>query len=127
MATLISHGSARSESWKEYEISFQEFSRTAASVQLLAAKRSVDHPDFTRAVVDLEDARIRYNHARDTLAAELLESSVPLGPDPSQIRRSRTKRIAELLWESAGQPSGTAIGDWHRAEEIIDRLVQRPA
>lgn len=122
MATLISQGSARSERWKEYEISFQEFSKTAAAVQLLAAQRSVDDAGFTRAVVDLENARIRYNHARDTLAAELLESSVPLGPDPSQARKTRTKRIAELLWESAGQPRGTADEDWHRAEEILDRV-----
>ena len=123
MAVLISQGSAKSVRWRNYQLCFQEFSKAVATVQLLTAQRSVDHSEFALAVVDLENARISYNQARDALAAELLESSLPLGPDPSQGRRVRTKRIAELLWESAGRPTGTADDDWHRAEQIVNRVA----
>ena len=123
MAVLISGGVAKSELWRNYQLSFQKFSRSVATIQHLTAQPSINQSEFARAVVDLENARISYNHARDALAAELLESSLPLGPDASQGRQVRTKKIAELLWESAGRPAGTADDDWHRAEQIINRVA----
>jgi hypothetical protein len=120
MAVLISQGSAQSARWKDYQLTFQEFSKAVAKVQLLISQRSIDRAEFNQAIIDLENARMAYNHARDILAAELLESSIPTGPEPSQTRQQRTKRIAELLWESAGRPSGTADDDWHRAEQILN-------
>ena len=33
------------------------------------------------------------------------------------------RAIAELLWESAGRPEGTAAEDWRRAEEIIEKAA----
>ncbi|MDQ2950011.1 MAG: DUF2934 domain-containing protein [Acidobacteriota bacterium] len=119
----MSRGVAKSERWRNYQLCFQEFSKAVTTIQHLTAQPSVTQSEFARAVVDLENARISYNHARDALAAELLESSFPLGPDASQGRQMRTKRIAELLWESAGRPAGTADDDWRRAEQIINRVA----
>lgn len=123
MAVLKGQDSDDSARWKDYQLSFQEFAKTVATVQRLTAQRLVDQNEFARAVVALENARIAYNHARDALAAELLESSLPVAPYSTQGRQVRTKRIAELLWESAGRPLGTADDDWHRAEQIINRVA----
>ncbi len=123
MAVIKSQSSAKSARWKDYQLSFQEFAKTVAAVQLLTAQRLVDQTEFARAVVALENARIAYNHARDALAAEILDSLLPVAPYPTQGRQVRTKRIAELLWESAGRPLGTADDDWHRAEQIINRVA----
>ena len=45
------------------------------------------------------------------------------GKDPPQAVKERVKSIAELLWESAGRPEGTADEDWRLAEEIVKRAA----
>ena len=76
MAILMDQVSARSARWEDYQLSFQEFSRTAAMVQQLTAQRAAGPDEFARAVAALENARVAYNHARDALAAELLERGI---------------------------------------------------
>lgn len=73
MATLMDQGIGTSVRWKDYQLSFQKFSKTAALVQQLTVQRSGDPAEFTRALLALESARIAYNFARDAVAAELLE------------------------------------------------------
>jgi len=43
--------------------------------------------------------------------------------DPPQAITERVKSIAELLWESAGRPEGTADDDWRLAEDIVKRAA----
>ena len=87
------------------------------------------HPNRTAieaALVDVEKARVIYDGCRDVLARELLPTSNKTGfpsVDPPQAINERVKGIAELLWESAGRPEGTAEEDWHLAEEIVKRAA----
>ena len=67
----------------------------------------------------MERARLAYTAARDALARQLLPSlPQELRPEPADV-----KGIAELLWEIAGRPEGTAQKDWFRAEEIARRAA----
>ena len=52
----------------------------------------------------------------------------PVAPVPFRdfdydIDRDRVREIAELRWELAGKPEGTADDDWYRAEEIVRRAT----
>jgi hypothetical protein len=87
------------------------------------------HPNraaIEAALVDVEKARAIYDGCRDALARELLPSSRTASlqaVDPPQAITERVKSIAELLWESAGRPDGTADEDWRLAEEIVKRAA----
>ena len=69
------------------------------------------------ALLELERARVNYNHHRDLLAQQLLSS--PELPDSTEPHVERVREIAELRWELAGKPEGTAEENWYRAEEIV--------
>jgi hypothetical protein len=87
------------------------------------------HPNraaIEAALVDVEKARAIYDEYRDALARELLPSSRTASfpvVDPPQAITERVKSIAELLWETAGRPDGTADEDWRLAEEIVKRAA----
>ena len=87
------------------------------------------HPNRTaieEALVNVEKARVIYDGCRDAFALELLPPSRSAGfpsADPPQAINERVKGIAELLWESAGRPEGTADEDWHLAEDIVKRAA----
>ena len=72
-----------------------------------------------RALLELEKARVNYNHQRDVLAQLLLSFPVRRAPDST----SRVREIAELRWELAGKPEGTDEENWYRAEEIVRRAT----
>ena len=60
-------------------------------------------------------------HDGDTMVVAL-DAMVSEIPHIMKLRIDMTKEvrpIAELLWESAGRPDGTADRDWRRAEEIV--------
>ena len=61
--------------------------------------------------------------ARDALVRSLLPASAPAAPDQRHDHVQDVQAIAELLWESAGRPTGTAEEDWRRAEAIVRRAV----
>ncbi len=76
--------------------------------------------------MDVEKSRVIYDQTRDVLARELLPASQKTKfptIDPPEAITERVKSIAELLWESAGRPEGTAEEDWHLAEEIVKRAA----
>jgi phosphosulfolactate phosphohydrolase-like enzyme len=43
--------------------------------------------------------------------------------DTPEALDERVRGIAEVLWESAGRPEGTADEDWHLAEQIVQRAT----
>ncbi|MGA2881076.1 MAG: DUF2934 domain-containing protein [Bryobacteraceae bacterium] len=107
-----------------YRSAFEDFSRKAQRVQLLTEHPTGDRKAFETALLELEKAHLTYNDARDAFVRSLL----PAAKDhqrsfAGQDHRADVPAIAELLWESAGRPSGTAEEDWQRAEAIVQRAV----
>ncbi len=81
------------------------------------ADANPDSAAIEEALLELEKARVEYNFRRDILAESLMADRTL--PEPRADHDSRVRPIAELLWESAGRPTGTADLDWRRAEEIV--------
>jgi hypothetical protein len=112
----------------EYRLAFEDFSRKAQRVQLLTEHPTGDRKEFETALLELEKAHLAYDEARDALVNSLLPSAQAAGrAAPVQNHREDVRTIAELLWESAGRPSGTAEEDWQRAEAIVRRAVASTA
>jgi hypothetical protein len=103
----------------EYRSAFQDFSRKAERVQSLTAQRSTDEKAFEDALFELEKAHLAYNQARDAFLRSLLPASAEMPANDDQDHASDVPTIAELIWESAGRPDGTAKEDWRRAEAIV--------
>jgi len=108
---------------EDYRSAFEDFSRKAQQVQALTEHHTGDRNTFETALLDLEKAHLAYNHARDALVRSLLPASVPAAPDQRHDHVDDVQAIAELLWESAGRPTGTAEEDWRRAEAIVRSAV----
>jgi hypothetical protein len=106
-----------------YRSAFEDFSRRAQKVQLLTEHPDGDRKSFEEALLELEKAHLAYNDARDALVRSLLPASVPTPPAQRQDHLHDVQTIAELLWESAGRPTGTADEDWRRAEAIVKSAV----
>src|SRR5271157_380103 len=107
---------------EQYRSAFEDFSRKAQQVQSLTEHPTGDREAFETALFELERAHLAYNDARDALIRSLLPSSAPVPPQ-RQDHANDVHAIAELLWESAGRPTGTAEEDWHRAEAIVQCAV----
>jgi hypothetical protein len=107
----------------EYRFAFDEFSRKAQRVQSLAAQQISDGNAFESALLELEQAHLAYNQARDAFLRCLLPASEQLTTFSDQERASDVTTLAELLWERAGRPDGTAEEDWRRAEAIVKTAV----
>jgi len=118
---------------EDYRYSFEDFSRKAERVQFLAQHPTGDQKAFETALLELEKAHLAYNDARDALVRSLRPTLVPQTPNHrlkgwgddhrGQDHSADIQAIAELLWESAGRPTGTAEDDWRRAEAIVQRAV----
>jgi hypothetical protein len=105
----------------DYRIAFDEFAQKVRQAQALMEASNPDWRAIDAALLDLEKARVVYNHRRDVLAQQLMKSApVSASNEPSA---DRVREIAELRWELAGKPDGTADDDWYRAEEIVRRAV----
>ena len=108
----------------QYRSAFEDFSRKAQRVQFLTEHPTGDRKAFETALLELEKARLAYDDARDALVRRLLPSREGHAPEAAvQDHRGDIKTIAELLWESAGRPTGTAEEDWRRAEAIVNCAV----
>jgi Protein of unknown function (DUF2934) len=114
----------RVEAWRAYQRAFHEFSERVRHLQILTTDPHPSRAAIEAALVDVEKARVVYDECRDALARELLPQSRNFrGTDAPQVVKERVKGIAELLWESAGRPEGTADEDWRLAEEIVKRAA----
>jgi Protein of unknown function (DUF2934) len=103
----------------EYRSAFEEFSRKAQQVQFLTEHPGGDRKAFETALLEMEKAHLAYNQARDAFVQSLLPASIEVPRNHQQDHSRDVHTIAELLWEGAGRPSGTAEDDWHRAEAIV--------
>lgn len=111
----------------EYRAAFEEFSRKAQRVQLLTEHPAGDRKAFETALLELEKAHLVYEEARDALMQLLLPPAQQNLKRSAQDHHQDVPAIAELLWESAGRPTGTAEEDWRRAEAIVQRAVAAAA
>ncbi|HTB18204.1 MAG TPA: DUF2934 domain-containing protein [Bryobacteraceae bacterium] len=107
----------------EYRSAFEAFSRAAQRVQELTENPTGDRLAFEAALLELEKAHLAYNEARDALVRSMLPASVQGQTRPLQDHNQDVHAIAELLWESAGRPTGTAEEDWQRAEAIVQCAI----
>jgi hypothetical protein len=117
---------ARVEAWRAYQRAFHEFSERVRHLQTLTTDPHPNRAAIEAALVDVEKARSIYDGYRDALAKQLLPPAQTARftiVDPPAAVTERVKSIAELLWESAGRPDGTAEQDWHLAEEIVKRAA----
>jgi hypothetical protein len=108
------------EDIRNYRSAFNEFAEKVRQARALMNASNPDRQAIDAALLELETARVTYNHRRDILAQHLLRSA----PAPSESPRStveRVRAVAELRWELAGKPEGTADDDWFHAEEIVRR------
>jgi hypothetical protein len=77
------------------------------------------------AVLELENARVAHNHARDLLARSLSTAAPERVHDAwfapeGESEERRIRNVAQLLWDLAGRPDGTAERDWYRAERLVE-------
>ncbi len=110
----------------EYRSAFEDFSRKAQQVQFLTEHPTGDREAFETALLELEKAHLAYNDARDAFVRTLMPASAGAQPNPggaSQDHSEDVQAIAELLWEGAGRPTGTAEEDWRRAEAIVKSAI----
>jgi len=103
----------------EYREAFENFSKKAERVQALSAQPSTDGKAFETALIELERAHLAYNQARDAFRRSLLPESTEIPASNYQEHASDVPTFAELIWENAGRPDGTAEEDWRRAEAIV--------
>jgi Protein of unknown function (DUF2934) len=108
----------------QYRYAFEDFSRKAQLVQSLTQQRNTDGKAFETALLDLEKAHLAYNEARDAFVRCLLPESAQIPARAGHDHADDIPAIAELLWESAGRPDGTAEEDWRRAEAIIKSAAE---
>jgi Protein of unknown function (DUF2934) len=108
-----------------YRTTFQEYARTLDALQVLMNTGTVDAARMDSALLEVEQARIAHNTARDQLAKELVRPALPTpAEDPAAgSKEHHIRQTAQLLWEMAGRPDGTAEHDWSRAEQLVHRAA----
>jgi len=108
-----------------YREAFERFSKNVQQVQELIASSSKETKLVEPVLVELQRAYFDYEQKRDAYAGRLLRYSDRIAPLPRGAHHDphAVRAIAELLWQSAGRPEGTAVDDWHRAEEIVKRAA----
>lgn len=103
----------------DYRNAFAGFAQKVRQARALMAASNPDWQAIDAALLELERARVNYNHRRDILAQQLNSS-----PFPEAISETnRVSEIAELRWELAGQPEGRDDENWYRAEDIVRRAT----
>jgi hypothetical protein len=122
-----------------YRTTFQEYSNKLEALQRLmdaslpgrgpVDARLLDANLLDATLLEVEKARVAHNCARNELARELLRSPALLAVQQNSTRNvsaidsgideGHIRETAQLLWEMAGRPEGTADGDWSRAERLV--------
>jgi hypothetical protein len=98
-----------------YRATFQEYSKQLDALHsLLLGNPAADRIESARLLV--EKARVAHNGARDRLARELVRPPLPVN---ARVDESHIRETAQLLWEVAGRPEGSAERDWQRAEQLV--------
>ena len=109
--------------WRAYRDAFRRLEREATRLAKINAKASYDPAEAEAALLCMEQARLTYNDTRDTLAAFLMSPEARrefwMVPAAKRQETRRVKGLAELFWELAGKPQGSADDDWYRAERVV--------
>lgn len=109
---------AKRANWNEYRATWEAFSRRLDELQ--AFVETGERARAEEALLAVEQARLAHNAARDRLAAELSGEIASMEQkEMDSSRRQRVSQTAQLLWEIAGKPHGTADSDWLRAERLV--------
>ena len=114
------------EAQQDYRKAFQEFAAKVQHVQTLTAQAHVDPEVMQAALVELERAHVNYDACRDRWAQFLLSDEQEFileASDTEHAHEDSVRTIAELLWQSAGRPEGTADEDWRKAEDIVKQAA----
>jgi hypothetical protein len=121
--------STKREARRAYQQAFHEFSDRVRHLQSVIHDPHPDRAAIEAALLEVEKARVIYDGWRDELARHLLPLKPGLLPtvDSREAVAEHVKDIAEILWEAAGKPDGTAADDWRRAEEIVKQAVAAAA
>ena len=107
--------------FSDYRNAFAEFARKTRQARALMSATNPDWQAIDAALLGMEKARVNYNHRRDMLARQLLNSSQ--FPEVPQPQPNRVREIAQMRWELAGKPEGTDDENWFRAEDIVRRAT----
>jgi hypothetical protein len=99
-----------------YRTTFEEYARKLGVLQNLINTDTADTARMDAALVEVEQARIAYNSARDQLAKELVRPPLTAA---AGSKEHHIRQTAQLLWEMAGRPDGTAEHDWRQAEQLV--------
>ena len=109
---------------QDYRNAWETYSRKHADLQCLMDSVKPEKSRIESVVLDLEKARAAHNAARDRLAKHL-SAPLPAGLSvPAESEENHVRNTAQLLWEMAGRPAGTAESDWIRAEHLIRCAAQ---
>ena len=117
--------STKREARRAYQQAFHDFSDRVRHLQSVIHDPHPNRAAIEAALFEVEKARVVYDSCRDALARHLLPFKPELLPttDSREVATEHVKDIAEILWETAGKPDGTAADDWRRAEEIVRQAV----
>src|SRR5690349_11776595 len=105
--------------WQAYRQAFHNFSDGVRRLQSLLECPNSDASAIESALVEVEKARVIYNKHRDVVAQQMLPVNRRTNQVPAGEYTEHIRDIAELLWETAGRPEGTAEKDWLKAEQIV--------
>jgi hypothetical protein len=117
---------------RAYRTTFDEYACKLDALQRLIDSDGTDDgankARIDAAIKEVDAARRAHNSARDLLAAELAaQASLKLSRRKSPVQSApaddRVRETAQLLWEFAGRPQGTAERDWHRAEQLVHAVT----
>jgi hypothetical protein len=104
---------------EQYRAAWEEFHRSLDRLQ-----NAVDRgqsSELESPFLAVENARRKYNTARDRLAAEMLQADLAhIAPRSDE---ARIREIAHCFWELEGRRQGTAESDWLRAEALLRRPI----
>jgi hypothetical protein len=103
-----------------YRATFKDYGRKLDALQDLMASSPADRGQIEVALLEAEKARVAHSCARDLLAKELAGAALP--PLPSGAEQ-HIRGTAQLLWELAGRPEGTAERDWREAELLVQNAA----
>lgn len=105
----------------EYRATWQDFAKKLDQLQILA-ESGVREAAVT-AFLEVEEARLRHNAARDRLA-QVLDATIAASDEAeantaNSAAEHRIRETARQIWEFSGRPENSAEADWQRAEKLV--------
>ncbi len=112
--------------WIDYRATWRDFAKKLDQLQILA--ESGRKEAAATAFLEVEEARLRHNAARDKLAHALdrtiLVSDKTAATSGTITEEHRIRETARRIWEFAGRPENSAESDWRRAENLFRSAAQ---